>query len=277
LTFQIAEKIYEAVNNSHLFRVSSPKVAETVKSFENAFRLVNISLVNELAVFCDKIQINVNEVLDAAATKPFGFMTFNSGAGAGGHCIPKDPTFLLDLAKQKGFNFSSIQNSLLINSILPGYIVNSIEESLNKWNLRKSVLVCGLAYKSDVDDMRDSPGFKIANESYQRGFVTAAYDPFFKQELVEKYLIENHLEKLDFKVLSELNENSIKEYDCICVVQHHTKIKHKIEEIYKKSLIPLIYDCQSKISYNTKSKTILKGLGLGQQNMKYVLSKIIPT
>ena len=274
LTYQIAQKIYEPINNSTLFRVNSSRVAEIVKSFENAFRLVNISLVNELAILCDKLQINVNEVIDAASTKPFGFMPFNSGAGAGGHCIPKDPTFLLYLASQKGFNFSSIKNSLAINSTISRYIVDSIEKTLNQLQLRKSVLVCGLSYKSDVDDMRDSPGFKIANESFQRGFVTAAYDPFFKQELVEKYLIENHLEKLDFKVMPELNQNSIKEYDCICVVQHHTKIKHKIEEIYKKSLIPLIYDCQSKLNYNLKSKTILKGLGLGQQNMKYILSRI---
>ena len=274
LTYQIAQKIYEPVNNSTLFRVSSPKIAEVVKSFENSFRLVNISLVNELAILCDKLQINVNEVIDAASTKPFGFMQFNSGAGVGGHCIPKDPTFLLDLAKQKGINFSSIQNSLSINSMIPRYIVDSIEKAIHELHLRKSVLVCGLAYKSDMDDMRDSPGFKITNELSQRGFITSAYDPFFKHKLLEKYLIENHIERLDFKVIPDLNENSIKEYDCICVVQHHTKTKNKIKEFYNNSLIPLIYDCQSRLSYNPKSKTILKGLGLSQQNMKYVLSSI---
>ena len=274
LTYQIAQKIYEPVNNSTLFRVSSPKIAEVVKSFENSFRLVNISLVNELAILCDKLQIDVNEVIDAASTKPFGFMQFNSGAGVGGHCIPKDPTFLLDLAKQKGINFSSIQNSLLINSMMPSYIVDSVEKAIHELHLRKSVLVCGLAYKSDMDDMRDSPGFKITKELSQRGFITSAYDPFFKHKLLEKYLIENHIERLDFKVIPDLNENSIKEYDCICVVQHHTKTKNKIKEFYNNSLIPLIYDCQSRLSYNPKSKTILKGLGLSQQNMKYVLSSI---
>ena len=277
LTCQIAQKIYEHVNNSILFRVSSPKVAEVVKSFENAYRLVNISMVNELAILCDKLQINVNEVIEAASTKPFGFMKFNSGAGVGGHCIPKDPTFLLDLAKNKGINFSSIQNSLEINSMIPRYIVDSIEKTLKELQLRKSVLVCGLAYKSDMDDMRDSPGFKISNELYQRGFVTAAYDPFFKYKLLEKYLIENHVDKLDFKIVSEINENSIKEFDCICVVQHHTKTKRKINEIYNKSLIPLIYDCQSQISYNPKSKTILKGFGSSQQTIKYALSQSINT
>jgi len=277
LTYLIAQKIYESVNNSNLFRVSSPKVAEIVKSFENAFRLVNISLVNELAVLCDKLQIDVNEVIGAASTKPFGFMSFNSGAGAGGHCIPKDPIFLLDLARQKGFNFSSIQNSQAINSMMPRYIVDSIEKTLEELNLRKSILVCGLAYKPNIDDMRDSPGFKISNEFGRRGFISEAYDPFFKHELLEKYLIENHITKLDFKVISELSENSIKEYDCLCVVQHHSKTKHEIEEIYKKSLIPFIYDCQNKIDYNPTSKTILKGLGSVKQNMKYVLSRSIRT
>ncbi len=274
ITYQIAQRIYEHVNNSNLFRVSSPKVAEIVKSFENAYRLVNISLVNELAVLCDKLNINVNEVIDAASTKPFGFMQFNSGAGAGGHCIPKDPTFLSDLASQKGFDFSSIENSLVINKMMPRYIVASIEKNLNELKLSKSILVCGLSYKTDIEDMRDSPGFKIANELSKKGFVTAAYDPYFKNELIEKYLIENHLEKLNFKVLSELNENSIKPFDCICIVQHHSQTKPKIEEIYKKSQIPLIYDCQNKINFNPNSKTILKGLGLSNQNMKYVLSSI---
>jgi len=273
-TYQIAQKIYQPVNNSSLFRVRTPEVAEIVKSFENTFRLVNISLVNELAILCDKMQINVNEVIDAVSTKPFGFMRFNSGAGAGGHCIPKDPTFLLDLATQNGFNFSSINNSVAINKNMPKYIVNSIEKTLNQLQLKKSVLVLGLAYKSDMDDMRDSPGFKICNELHQNNFVTAAYDPFFRHELLEKYLIENQLEKLDFKVISKLDENSIKGYDCICLAQHHTITKQLIEEIYKKSQIPLIYDCQNKINYNPKSKTILKGLGLSHHDMEHVLSSI---
>ena len=98
-----------------------------------------------------------------------------------------------------------------------------------------------------------------------------------QHELMDKYLIENHLGKLDIKVISELNENSLQGYDCICLVQHHTKTKHMIEEIYKKSQIPLIYDCQNKLDYNPESKTILKGLGLVPQNMKYILSQSIQT
>jgi len=274
-TYKISQRVYQHVNNSNLFRVNSPKVAEVVKSFENAYRLVNISLVNELAILCDKLKINVNEVTDAASTKPFGFMSFKSGAGAGGHCIPKDPTFLLDLAKQHEFNFSSIQSAIEINSQIPKYIVDSIEKILNQLGLRKSVLVVGLAYKPDMEDMRDSPGFKISTELSKRKFTIDAFDPYFKYELLEKYLIENQLDKLDFNVLPELDEHSIKKYNCICLVQHHKKIKKQIEQIYTKSLVPLIYDCQNKLNYLPKSKTVLKGFGMSTTNLNYLLHNSI--
>ena len=260
-TFTIAQKIYGPVNNSNLFRVSSPKVAESVKSFENAFRLVNISLVNELAMLCDKLQIDIKEVLTAASTKPFGFMPFDSGAGAGGHCIPKDPLFLLDSAKKKGMTFSTIKTAVEINSELPEYIASEIKKTLTKMNLGKKVLVCGLAYKQDIEDMRDSPGFKIANILFKKGLDVSAFDPHYKKSLEKKYLIENHLKKIDFKILSNLDEKSVSGFDCICLVQHHTKTKHIFDQFYTRSLVPLIYDCQNKISHNTKSKTVLKGFG----------------
>ncbi|HXV38593.1 MAG TPA: nucleotide sugar dehydrogenase, partial [Nitrosopumilaceae archaeon] len=257
-TFQIAQEIYKHVNNSNLIRVPSSKVAEVVKSFENAFRLVNISLVNELALLCDKLQINVKDVIDAAATKPFGFMPFYPGAGAGGHCIPKDPRFLLESAKKAGLSFDTIQNALAVNSLMPKYIADSIEKTLNELKLEKSVLVCGLSYKADIEDMRDSPGFKILNELGKKKFKLGAHDPYFKNELLPKYLIESHIEKLDFKILPNLDESSISGFSCICVVQHHTKNKFRIDEIYKNSLVPVIYDCQNWITLVPDSKTILR-------------------
>ena len=260
-TFQITQKIYQHVNNANLHRVKSPEIAEVVKSFENAFRLVNISLVNELAILCDKLKINVKDVLDAAATKPFGFMQFSPGAGAGGHCIPKDPTFLVESAKKMGLTFSSIENATRINSQLPKYIIDSIQDSLDSLQLARSVIVCGLAYKPDIEDMRDSPGFRILKELHGCGFKVASYDPYYKSELLDKYLVENKLEKFDFTVLDSLNEETIKDYSCICVVQNHTKTKFRIKEIYKNSLVPMIYDCQNTISQNPDSKTILNRLG----------------
>ena len=260
-TFKIAEKIYKSVNKAHLLRVESPKIAEVVKSYENAFRLVNISLVNELAILCDKLGINVMDVIKAAATKPFGFIPFYPGAGAGGHCIPKDPRFLLDAAKKYDVKFSTIENALQVNFEIPKYICNSIEKTLEKINLEKSVLVCGLTYKPDVEDMRDSPGFKLLNEFKKRNFKVSAYDPYFKKELLSKYLKENNLEGLDFENKKDLNDNDLQNISCLCIVQHHTKIKFRLMEIYEKSLLPFIYDCQSQFEKKTDSKTLLDSLG----------------
>jgi UDP-N-acetyl-D-glucosamine dehydrogenase len=260
-SYKIAEIIYKNVNRANLLRVDSPRIAEVVKSYENAFRLVNISLVNELAILCDKLGINVIDVIKAASTKPFGFMPFYPGAGAGGHCIPKDPRFLLDAAKKAGVKFSTIEKALQINFEIPKYICNSIERSLEKLNCGKSVLVCGLTYKQDVEDMRDSPGFKLLLEFKKKGFKVSAYDPFFKKELLPKYLKENYLASLDFEQKNDLNDNSLSKIDCLCIVQHHTKTKSRLSEIYEKSLVPFIYDCQSKFEKIPGAKTYLDSLG----------------
>ena len=260
-TFDIAKQIYQHVNNANLIRVESPKVAEIVKSFENAFRLVNISLVNELAVLCDKLGINVNSVIKAASTKPFGFLAHYPGAGAGGHCIPKDPCFLLESAKKNNLEFTIIENAINRNLQMPAYIVNSIEKSLELMKLRKSVIVCGLAYKANVEDMRDSPSFKIINEFKKRNFEVFGYDPFFNMDFLDKYLIENNISEANFEVLKELDDKQLKDVSCLCIVQHHDQMKKRLKEIYDGSLIPFIYDCQSKLTTNPASKTVLDFLG----------------
>ena len=261
ITFEISKKIYENVNGGNLIRVNSPKIAEVVKSFENAFRLVNISLVNELAILCDKLQINVKEVIDAAATKPFGFMTHYPGAGAGGHCIPKDPRFLLESAKKLELRFDTIEYALKINELMPKYIADSIEKSVEHSGLEKIALVCGLSYKANVEDMRDSPSFKIIQELKAKKFTVYGFDPFFNPDLSKKYLIENHISELNFQILPNLSDQSIKQISCLCIVQHHNEIKNRINEIYEKSLIPYIYDCQSKLLKNIQSKSKLEFLG----------------
>ena len=260
ISFEISKKIYQNVNNSNLIRVNSSKVAEVVKSFENTFRLVNISLVNELAILCEKLGINVKDVIDAASTKPFGFMPFYPGGGAGGHCIPKDPLFLLKSSEKYQSNFQTISNALEINEFMPKYIADSIEKTLTEMNLSKSVIVYGLSYKQDIEDMRDSPGFKIVNELKNKGFDVATHDPFFKKELIEKYLIENKLEEQNFEILNTLDDDIIKKFSCLCIVQHHNKTKLKLEQIYKNGKCPLIYDCQNRLK-KTKSKSFLKSLG----------------
>ena len=260
-TYEISKEIYNNVNGGNLIRVEHPKIVEVVKSFENAFRLVNISLVNELAILCDKLGISVKSVIDAAATKPFGFMPHYPGAGAGGHCIPKDPRFLLDSAKKFQTNFITIENALAINMKMPKYIVSVINNNIEKLDLKKSVLVCGLSYKTNVEDMRDSASFKIINELKIKGYEVYGYDPFFKAESISKYLIENNLKEIDFIRLKEMDDESLKNISCICVVQHHDIVKEKLIKIYKESKVSLIYDCQNKIKTIENSKTILKFLG----------------
>jgi UDP-N-acetyl-D-glucosamine dehydrogenase len=260
-SFDVAKGIYQHVNKGNLLKVDSPKIAEIVKSFENAFRLVNITLVNELAILCDKLEINVKEVIDAAATKPFGFMPHYPGAGAGGHCIPKDPRFLLESAKKLEVKFDTIENALKINKFMPTYICNSIENSVEKLGLKKTILVYGLSYKANVEDMRDSPSFKIINELVSKGFTVFGYDPFFKVELIEKYLIENNITEFNCKMVNEINNETLKNISCICIVQHHSITENKLNEIYRNCLVPFIYDCQGKLSKNHESKTQLEFLG----------------
>jgi UDP-N-acetyl-D-glucosamine dehydrogenase len=261
LTFEISKEVYNNINGGNLVRVESPKIAEVVKSFENAFRLVNISLVNELAILCDNLGINVKSVIDAAATKPFGFMPHYPGAGAGGHCIPKDPRFLLESAKKFQGNFLTIENALSINTKMPKYISDSIEKTVQKLGLKKSILVCGLSYKTNVEDMRDSASFKIINEMTNLGFEVFGYDPFFKEEIIEKYLIENNLKEINFKKVDALNDEILRKISCICIVQHHDISRQRIDEIYRNSKVPIIYDCQNKIKIDPNSRTILDCLG----------------
>jgi len=261
LTYFIAKEVYKNINNAHLIRVSKTRVAEVVKSFENAFRLVNISLVNELALLCEALEINVNEVIHAASTKPFGFIPFYSSAGAGGHCIPKDPIFLVNSSKKFGFNFKTIESALAINSKIPIHIAKSIIKTLNKLNLKKSIIVCGLSYKENMDDMRDSPGFKIIRELIKQKCQVSGYDPYVRHKLIKNYLKQNNIRGSKFKILNSLEDSIIKNYSCLCVVQHHKLIEPRVRQIYQNSVIPIIYDCQNKIKLKSNSKSILKSLG----------------
>jgi len=262
VTFEIAKIIYKHVNMGNLIRVNHSKVAEVVKSFENAFRLVNISLVNELAILCDKLGINVKEIINAASTKPFGFLAHYPGAGAGGHCIPKDPRFLLESAKKFELGFDTIKNALERNDQMPLYICNSIIRDLEKLKIEKSILVCGLSYKANVEDMRDSASFKIITELQKQNCRVYGFDPFFKDEYLEKYLIENNLKEFDVKIINRLDGEVLNNVNCLCIVQHHEINQNEIQNIYEKSIIPYIYDCQNKLIKKNSSNTILEGLGI---------------
>jgi UDP-N-acetyl-D-glucosamine dehydrogenase len=161
--------------------VASPQVAEMVKLLENTFRAVNIGLVNEIALMCDRLGIDVWEVVHAAATKPFGFMPFYPGPGLGGHCIPIDPFYLSWKARQTGFEPRFIELAGQINGAMPHFVVDKIAEALNR-DLKpvngSTVLVLGLAYKRDIDDIRESPSLDVMALLHQRGARVQYADPY---------------------------------------------------------------------------------------------------
>jgi len=161
--------------------VGSTRVAEMVKLLENTFRMINIAMVNEIALMCDRMGINVWEVIDAAATKPFGFMPFYPGPGLGGHCIPIDPFYLSWKTKQAGIEARFIELAGYINGSMPHFVVDKIQNALNEHTkpLKGSkVHVAGVAYKRDIDDVRESPALDIIPLLQQRGAIVSYSDPF---------------------------------------------------------------------------------------------------
>jgi UDP-N-acetyl-D-glucosamine dehydrogenase len=198
--------------------VSSTRVAEMVKLLENTFRAVNIGLVNELALMCDRMNIDVWEVVDAAKTKPFGFMAFYPGPGLGGHCIPIDPFYLSWKAKQSGFDPRFIELAGYINSGMPHYVVDKIADALN--TRRKSingsnVLIAGVAYKRDIDDMRESPALDVMGLLHSKGAKISYADPFVPEVHGREWS-----GRYDIRAV-ELRRGSLSQYDCVVIVTDH--------------------------------------------------------
>jgi UDP-N-acetyl-D-glucosamine dehydrogenase len=180
---RLAGALYSAAVDQ-VVQVNSPRVAEMVKLLENTFRAVNIGLVNEIALMCEKLGIDVWEVVDAAKTKPFGFMPFYPGPGLGGHCIPIDPFYLSWKAKQTGFEPRFIELAGAVNSAMPHAVVDLISDALNlhKRSLNGSrVLIAGLTYKRDIDDIRESPSLDVMALLHQKGVQLSYVDPFVRK------------------------------------------------------------------------------------------------
>ena len=180
---EVATALYQSCIDT-VVPVSSPEAAELVKLLENTFRAVNIGLVNEIAIVCDKLGVNVWEVIDAAATKPFGFMKFTPGPGIGGHCIPLDPHYLAWKMRTLNYKTRFIDLASEINSHMPEWVVQKVADALNE--VRKAVrgsriLVLGVAYKRDIDDVRESPALDVIRLLEQRGAQVEYYDPFIPQ------------------------------------------------------------------------------------------------
>ena len=198
--------------------VSSTQVAEMVKLLENTFRMINIGLANEMALMCDRMGIDVWEVIDAAATKPFGFMPFYPGPGLGGHCIPVDPFYLSWKTKQAGMEARFIELAGQINGYMPQFVADKVQQALN--NARKPVMgsrihVMGVAYKRDIDDLRESPALDVMLLLKRRGAEITYTDP---------YVRALHLEGLDLK---SQPEESIADADCVVIVTDHSAFDYR--------------------------------------------------
>lgn len=203
----------------HVVPVASTKVAEMVKLLENTFRMINIGLVNELAQMCERMGINVWEVVDAAKTKPFGFMPFYPGPGLGGHCIPVDPYYLSWKTKQAGIEARFIELAGYINGQMPHFVVHRIQNALNdhKKSLKGShVHILGVAYKRDIDDVRESPALDIIHLLLQRGATVTFSDPF-----VAKAHIEGHGD-----LTAQDTMKSVAAADCVVCVTDHKKFDY---------------------------------------------------
>jgi UDP-N-acetyl-D-glucosamine dehydrogenase len=199
--------------------VSSTQVAEMVKLLENTFRSVNIGLVNEVALMCDKMKIDVWEVIDAAATKPFGFMPFRPGPGLGGHCIPIDPFYLTWKAREFGFYTEFIELAGKVNESMPYYCRSVVSQALNHKRQRSlsgsRILVLGVAYKPDISDTRESPAVKLIGLLRNAGADVAYHDPHVPS------FVENGITMSS----SPLEPAG---YDCVVVVTNHTGIDYDV-------------------------------------------------
>ena len=199
--------------------VSSTRVAEMVKLLENTFRAVNIGLVNELALMCDRMNIDVWEVVDAARTKPFGFMAFYPGPGLGGHCIPIDPFYLSWKAKQSGFDPRFIELAGHINGAMPHYVVDKIADALN-WQRKaingSTVLIAGVAYKRDIDDMRESPAFDVMSLLHAKGAAVSYTDPY-----VPEVDARHWAGRMNMRSVPICGPGGWAGYDCVVIITDH--------------------------------------------------------
>ena len=207
-----------------IHRVSGPRVAEMCKLLENIFRSVNIALVNELAKLCDRMRIDIWEVIDAAATKPFGFMPFYPGPGVGGHCIPVDPYYLSWKAREYDFYTKFIELAAEVNSSMPFFTVNRIAEALNRQGKPLQgarILVLGAAFKRDIDDPRNAPALEVMKALLHRGAEVSYHDPYVPEVSLDG---EHASEAAPGRRLTSvpLTENGLADQDCVCLAVAHS-------------------------------------------------------
>ncbi len=243
---ELGEAFYRSIISGGVFPVSSPKIAEMEKLLENIFRLVNIGLINEMALLCDRMGIDIWEVVDAAKTKPYGFMPFYPGPGPGGHCIPIDPYYLAWKAKEFNFNTSIIEVSGAINHKMPEFVVEKSARILNRHKKclnGSKIVMLGIAYKKDIADYRESPALVILDILRKEGAVVSVVDPY-----VDVFFNHNGDQFKSVPLTAELLKNS----DLVVLATDHTDFDK--EFIIKNS--PVIYDTRN--FFKTKNAKIIK-------------------
>lgn len=214
---KVARTLYDSVVVKTV-PVSSTRAAEATKLFENIFRAVNIALVNELKMLFDRMDINIWEVIETASTKPFGFMPFYPGPGLGGHCIPIDPFYLTWKAREYDFHTRFIELAGEINAFMPYYVVNRIVDALNSRGRGikgAKILILGLSYKKDVDDVRESPSLKLIELLMEKGATVDYNDPHVPRT--------HRMRRYDLRMSSvPLTVNNLKKYDCAVISTNHS-------------------------------------------------------
>lgn len=217
---EVIAEMYRAVLEGDVYEVSSPAIAEMEKILENTYRNVNIGLINELAMLCNKMNINLWEVVDAAKTKPYGFQAFYPGPGLGGHCIPLDPYYLSWKAREYGFHTSMIESSMMINDKMPEYCVERAGKILNSFQKSLSgakVLVLGVAYKQDIDDYRESPAVRVIEELEKEGADVEYFDPY-----VPHYRKQDAIKER----IKEFTPDVVATYDIVIITTAHTNVDY---------------------------------------------------
>ena len=226
----------------HVVPVSSTQVAEMVKLLENTFRMINIGLANEIAIMCNSMDINVWEVIEAAATKPFGFMPFYPGPGLGGHCIPIDPFYLSWKSKQAGIEARFIELAGNINGQMPHFVVAKIQNALNDHSKPikgSKIHIYGVSYKRDIDDVRESPAIDIMLLLARRGGIITYTDP--------------HVPSMKLEELELTSQDDFSDADCVVIVTDHSAFDYK--SLVDKA--PLIVDTRNALK-NVVSKKIVR-------------------
>jgi UDP-N-acetyl-D-glucosamine dehydrogenase len=235
----LARQLY-STSVETVVEVGSPKVAEMVKLLENTFRAVNIGLVNELALMCDRLGIDVWEVVNAAATKPFGFMPFYPGPGLGGHCIPIDPFYLSWKVKEVGFEARFIELAGHVNGAMPTHVVHKVSDALNTQALSirgSTVLLLGVAYKRDIDDYRESPAIDVMAQLHERGARLSYHDPFVPR-------LPGHEWPAGVDMTSApLTRELLGSVDCVVILTDHSGIDY--DAIVRQAR--LVVDCRNAV------------------------------